>query len=176
VVVGFHPDRLPIVNQIEGNDRIAQSGGANSRGFEMFKRFSLSVLVSLVLAFLIVGVGVAPASAASDESVAYNAVHVVRRGETLYSIARSHGVDMRAIVRANGITNPNYIYAGQRLTIPTGRPSGTSSPTTRVHVVQSGETLYRIALRYGTSVWAITRTNNIANPNCIYAGQRLVIP
>jgi LysM repeat protein len=45
-----------------------------------------------------------------------------------------------------------------------------------VHVVQPGENLYRISLRYNVSMAAIVSANNIANPNLIFVGQRLVIP
>jgi LysM repeat protein len=137
----------------------------------MFKRFCVGVLVALVLALLVAGSVVTPVSAAPDEST----VHIVRRGETLYSIARNYGVSMWAIARANGIANPNRIYAGQRLVIPTGQAGGRRHTGT-VHVVQRGETLYRIALNHGVSMWAIVRANHIANPNHIYVGQRLVIP
>jgi LysM repeat protein len=137
----------------------------------MSKRSNLSVLVALVLAVLVIGSVATPVSAAPSERT----VHVVRRGETLYSIARSYGVNMWTIARANGIANPNCIYAGQRLVIPAGYTSG-GRYTGRVHVVRRGETLYRIALNYGVSMWTIARTNNIANPNAIYAGQQLVIP
>jgi LysM repeat protein len=139
----------------------------------MPRRFNLSALAAPILALLIVGSLVTPVSAAPDES----AVHIVQRGETLYSIARRYGVNMWAIARANRITNPNRIYAGQRLVIPTGQAGGGwYAGTGAVHVVRRGETLYRIALNYGVSMWAIIRANNIANPNRIYAGQRLVIP
>jgi LysM repeat protein len=83
---------------------------------------------------------------------------------------------MWAIARSNGIANPNRIYAGQRLVIPTGGYAGGGTYTGTVHVVRRGETLYRIALNHGVSMWAIARANGIANPNRIYAGQRLVIP
>jgi LysM repeat protein len=46
--------------------------------------------------------------------------HTVRYGETLFTIARLYGVNPYAIARANGIPNPNYIYAGQVLLIPQG--------------------------------------------------------
>ena len=75
---------------------------------------SRATLIALVLVFLIGIAGVTPALAAPNTSV----IHVVQRGETLYSIARSYGVNVWTIARANGITNPNYIYAGQRLVIP----------------------------------------------------------
>jgi LysM repeat protein len=45
-----------------------------------------------------------------------------------------------------------------------------------IHVVQPGENLYRISLRYNVTVAAIAQANNIANTTRIYAGQRLVIP
>ncbi len=45
-----------------------------------------------------------------------------------------------------------------------------------VHVVQRGENLFRISLRYGVTMSALAAVNGIANLNLIYAGQRLVIP
>ncbi len=48
--------------------------------------------------------------------------------------------------------------------------------TTTTHTVQAGENLFRIALRYGTTVQALATANNIANPALIYVGQVLVIP
>ena len=45
-----------------------------------------------------------------------------------------------------------------------------------VHVVAPGDNLYRISLRYGTTIGAIQAANGIANPNLIYVGQRLNIP
>jgi len=44
--------------------------------------------------------------------------YVVRYGDTLYSIARRFGVAVEALMRANGLYNPHFIYVGQKLTIP----------------------------------------------------------
>jgi LysM repeat protein len=101
-------------------------------------------------------------------------VYVVQLGDTLYSIARRYGTTVHALAVANKIANPSRIYAGQHLVIPGG--STTPPPAGQIHVVQPGETLYSIARRYGTTHWAIAMANNLANPNVIYAGQRLVIP
>jgi LysM repeat protein len=132
----------------------------------------LPILMIVVLVVLLVGV--LPASAAPHKS---GVIHVVRRGETLYSIARRYGVSVWSIASVNGIANPNRIYAGQRLSIPTGQSTtGATSTTGTVHVVQRGETMLQIALRYGVDAWAIARANNVANMNYIYVGQRLVIP
>jgi LysM repeat protein len=106
-------------------------------------------------------------------------VHVVQRGETLYSIARRYGTTTAALVTANGLRNPNFIYAGQRLVIPGGggssRGGGSASSTGLVHVVQRGETLSSIARRYGTTAAALASANGLRNPNLIYVGQRLRI-
>jgi LysM repeat protein len=134
------------------------------------KRFTLLAGVALIV-LLLAGLGGATVVSAQEPTI----VHIVQSGETLYSIARSYGVNMWAIARANGITDPNHIYAGQRLVIPTGQAGGIRHTGT-VHVVQSGETLYSIANRYGVSMWAIARANGITNPNLIYVGQRLAIP
>jgi len=102
-------------------------------------------------------------------------VYIVRHGDTLSSIARHLGVSLQALIQANGIRNPNLIFAGQRLVIP--KDGGTcSSCGGTFHRVQRGETLYSIALRYGRTVWAIAHANGIRNPNVIYAGQVLRIP
>jgi LysM repeat protein len=42
--------------------------------------------------------------------------------------------------------------------------------------VRYGDTLYSIAWRYGTTVWALTVANHLPNPNWIFAGQSLCIP
>jgi len=100
-------------------------------------------------------------------------VHIVRRGETLDTIARMYGTTVDAIARANGIVNPNHIYVGQSLTIP----GGTGAPTGgQTYVVQPGDTLSSIAVRFGTTAWAIAYANNLPNVNIIYVGQTLTIP
>ncbi len=124
--------------------------------------------IVLTIMTLVILVGVVPALAAPKES---GIVHVVQYGETLYSIARRYGVNVWTIASVNGITNPNRIYVGQRIVIPSGQqPAGT------VHVVQPGEALLQIALRYGVDAWTIAHANGITNLNHIYVGQRLVIP
>lgn len=102
-------------------------------------------------------------------------VHVVQRGENLFRIALKYNTTVEAIAAANGIRNPQLIYVGQKLTIPKG---GTAPPPGggRTHVVQPGENLFRIALRYGTTPQAIAAANNLPNVHLIYAGQVLRIP
>jgi spore germination protein len=101
--------------------------------------------------------------------------HLVRWGETLYSIGRMYGVSYLAIAQANGIRNPSRIYAGTWLLIPYGAP-WPPQPGPRVYVVRYGDTLSCIARRFGTTVGAICQANHLWNPNRIRVGQRLIIP
>ncbi len=135
----------------------------------MSRRWFVIVSAIVVLVALL---GILPVSAAPTPQ---GTVYTVQPGDTLYSIARRYGVTVQAIVAANGIVNPNHIYVGHRLIIPTGGGQP-APPRGCTHIVQPGENLTRIALRYGVSTWAIAQANNLANINYIYVGQVLAIP
>lgn len=102
--------------------------------------------------------------------------YVVKRGDTLYAIAWRFGTTVTAIARLNGLVNPSYIYVGQRLQIPGTQPAPPPVSCGVWHTVQPGDTVSALALRYGTTVWAIVSANNLVNANRIYVGQRLFIP
>lgn len=109
--------------------------------------------------------------AAVEDSV----THVVQAGENLFRISLKYGTTVEAIAATNGIINPTFIYVGQELIIPQGSVSpGTGAA--RYHVVQPGETLWSIAMKYGTTPWKIAAANGISNTNWIYAGRTLRIP
>jgi LysM repeat protein len=97
--------------------------------------------------------------------------YTVRYGDTLASIAWRYNSTVWAISQANNLYNPNFIYAGQVLVIPPYRPTRIAT-----YYVQPGDTLGRIAARYGTSIGAISSYNALWNPSLIYAGQLLYIP
>ena len=112
-------------------------------------------------------------------------VHTVQRGETLSAIARRNGTTVAELQRLNGISNPNKIYVGQRLSIPGGSSTPTPAPAPSAPAAPSGGTTYRvragdtlsgIASRYGTTVAKLASLNHIANPNLISVGQVLQIP
>ncbi len=93
--------------------------------------------------------------------------HVVRSGETLSSIATRYRTTVAALVTANDLADPNFIVAGQRLSVRT--------PAVR-HRVRSGETLSSIAARFGTSAARLARANDLADPNFIVPGQSIRVP
>jgi LysM repeat protein len=132
----------------------------------MKTKLRVFVILICLVSQLVIGVGLAEGA---------DPVYVVRRGDTLYSVARRYGTTVSAIMQANGLQNSNRIYVGQRLVVPT---SGTAQPaaTSGTYVVQRGDTLFSIASRHGVSVQALALANNIYNPNLIHSGQRLVIP
>ncbi len=138
----------------------------------LWVRISLALVVVLVMQ-LVLAASVSASAPTEKPAAGGGRWHLVRWGETLYSIGRMYGVSYWAIAQANGITNPNRIYAGTWLYIPYGPPY---PPGPRIHIVRYGDTLTKIARWYGTTVWAICRANNIWNPNLIYVGQRLIIP
>jgi len=118
--------------------------------------------------------------------------YVVQRGDNLFRIALSFKTTVAAIQAANGLTSTR-INVGQVLVIPVGSTpvaaatttpktpapakTGTAAPTAkaRAHVVQQGDNLFRIALKYGTTVAAIRAANGLTSTT-IYVGQVLIIP
>ncbi len=120
--------------------------------------------------------------APTEEAVATSgpSTHIVQPGENLFRIALRYGTSVENLAQVNGITNPARIYVGQKLTIPgtggdgeTPPPSGDGATT---HVVQPGENLFRIALRYNYDYFYLARYNDISNPATIYPGQVIKIP
>lgn len=109
------------------------------------------------------------------QNTSTNKTYTVKSGDTLYSIARTYGITVSALAAANKITNINLISVGQVLIIP--GTTVTPPPTTTVkYTVKSGDTLYKIATMYNTTVAKIAAANNITNVNSITVGQVLIIP
>lgn len=94
-------------------------------------------------------------------------IHVVQRGDTLWSISQRYGVSISQIVAANELADPNRLVVGMALVIPT---------IYRIYTVQPGDTLWRIAQRFGTTFQAIVQANQISDPARITPGMILVIP
>lgn len=102
--------------------------------------------------------------------------YIVKWGDTLAVIAHRFGSTYSTLSEANGIRNPNRIFAGQSISIPGGGNCGLSTVETGAHIVERGETLWRIASIYGSSVHALVQMNGLRNPGMIYVGQHISIP
>ena len=104
--------------------------------------------------------------------------YTIKKGDTLWEIARRYGTTVQEIASINNIQNPNLIYPGETIRILTN--STTSGEETRgtgdiIYTVQRGNTLSEIAQEYNVTVNHIVELNNIQNPNLIYPGQKLRI-
>lgn len=104
----------------------------------------------------------------------------IQRGDTLTELAIKYNTTVARLVELNNITNPNLIFSGATLIVPSGETSqdtdGNSTSGQTIYIVQRGDTLNKIAQSFGTTARAIAVENNISNINLIYVGQRLVIP
>lgn len=97
----------------------------------------------------------------------------VQPGETLSEIASRFNTTVQAIAAANHIANPDLIYAGQWLDIPSGGAPAPQPPPHRTYTVKPGDNLTVIARRLGTSVAHLIAVNGIKDANRIYPNQVL---
>lgn len=112
--------------------------------------------------------------------------YVVEDGDTLGAIARKFGTSVRALVEANGITNPNLIRTGKTLAISGSSGSSTSAAAPAAssgsgkqlsgqrHLVKSGDTVAGIARKYGISASDFQRWNGLQD-GTLYASTSLLL-
>lgn len=95
--------------------------------------------------------------------------YVVQPGDTFYRIAQRYRISLAAMIAANPqVEDPAWIRPGQVLYVPQ-RPA-------QQYVVQPGDTLYKIALNFGTTVQELRRANPAVRPENLRIGQVLTIP
>jgi len=104
--------------------------------------------------------------------------HKVRSGESLSVIAERYRTSIRSIMKMNGLKNRNYLRVGWTLKIPTGKTYASSdmssSSYVTEYVVKKGDSLWKIANRYNTTVQALTSLNNLQSTT-LQIGQVLTI-
>lgn len=96
--------------------------------------------------------------------------YVVKKGDTLYGIARSYGISLDELKAANNLTS-NTLTVGSTLVIPSKQNENTSQD---YYIVQPGDTLYKIANKYNMTVNELKTLNNLTN-NVLNIGQRLKV-
>ncbi|MFC1461175.1 LysM peptidoglycan-binding domain-containing protein [Verrucomicrobiota bacterium] len=112
--------------------------------------------------------------------------YTVRSGDSVSKIGQRYNVSEAEVVALNRLKDPNKIWVGQKLLLPgyvdLGKPvTRSSSPAPAVdsegeYVVQRGDSISKIAQRFNVSKAQIAEVNNLADPNKIWTGQKLVIP
>jgi murein DD-endopeptidase MepM/ murein hydrolase activator NlpD len=129
---------------------------------------------------------VTPALAAPVAQTQTGEAYIVQQGDTLLSIAITYDVTVDELLAANQLTNPNLIFAGQKLLVPglalAPAPIAeddlpvTAPGAARVYEVQPGDTLFGIAARFGFSVEELTQVNGILDADMLLVGQVLILP
>lgn len=133
-------------------------------------------------------------------SAANHTSHIVKKGETLWTIARQYNLTMDSILTTNNITNPELIYIGQQIKIPsyknvtaTPEKNVTNKPVINgnnsnnninppknaepiIYTVKAGDNLWNISRKYGVSVEVIISVNNLKEKDLLSLGQKLEIP
>ncbi len=131
------------------------------------------------------------------ENVAPVSTYTVERGDSLWSIAKKHGISVAELAKANSVTTGTALKPGRKLIVPgkVGAPApaaseapaattvAASAPAAKPangevakHTVANGESLGVIARHYGVSVGELAAANSITDPSKVRVGQQLVIP
>lgn len=109
----------------------------------------------------------------SQTQQATGSYYTVRYGDTLSGIAAKYGTTSAKLQSLNGISNPKYIYVGQRLKVTGGTSTARTSNAGRYRIVQSGDTLSRISYLTGYSINYLAQKNGIVDKNYLRIGQRI---
>lgn len=131
------------------------------------------------------------------------ALHIVKKGETLWSIAQECNLSIGQIIATNHLTNSELISIGQQIEIPSIKDIKDTTPETNiitqpvidkkndnvnnnislpentepiVYTVKAGDNLWNISQKYGVSVAVITDINNLRDKDLLSLGQKLEIP
>ena len=141
------------------------------------------LLICIFLFFFIAGFGF------SEE-----VVHVIMKGETIYSIARSYGLNADEVLKHNKINDPSKVQAGTKIRIPGTKGSAESSSiessrnsATPVRIyppreaydeyrVEKNDTLYSLARRYSISLAELLEMNGFSSNHVLKAGEKIRVP
>lgn len=109
---------------------------------------------------------VAPGAADDTARVPPGGTVTVRPGDTVYALARRHGVTVRSLIDGNQIAPPFVLHAGEQIVLPRAI----------FHSVDRGETLYGISRQYDVDTFTLARANELSAPFHLVQGQKLRIP
>jgi len=111
--------------------------------------------------------------------------HIVKKGETLYGIARVYSVSVEELMKANKIRDAKAVLPGTKLLVPQaavpaavpapGTAPAADSPNPIQYIVKKGDTLYSISRQFGTSVEVINKMNSLGSSS-IKPGMKLLLP
>ncbi len=102
--------------------------------------------------------------------------YTIKRGETLWELAKRFGTTTSAIRRANNLSTGEQVVAGQSITIPGRSRSTKSADGSFWYTIRRGDTLTDIAAKYGLGLRQLLASNGNIDPHNIRVGQRIRVP
>ena len=111
--------------------------------------------------------------AATTPSKPDTTVYTVKAGDTLWRIAQAQNTTVNDIVALNKLNPTDHLYIGQKLNMPASPSNNTNQIVT--YTVKAGDSLWKIAQIYNTTVDKIAVFNQISPNQSIYVGQQLKI-
>ena len=142
--------------------------------------------------------GGAPLTATPPQATT-NGRYTIVAGDTVGKIAAKFGLATKTVLSANGLSNSSIIYPGQTLAIPTVSPAAFTpapaaqvtpiaiqatpppaatgtTPVTSSYEIKAGDTISKIATKFGVSIQSILNANNLSWSSIIYTGHTITIP
>ncbi len=109
--------------------------------------------------------------------------YTVQKGDTYWIISQKHGVSLSSLLLLNNANENTTLYIGDVVKIPSsggsssgGNSSGSAYITYTTHIVQSGDTLWNIAIKYGIPYSELLEANSLSESSKIYTGMKLTVP
>lgn len=91
---------------------------------------------------------------------------IIKKGDTIYSIAKNNNVPLKDLIIRNNLTPPYILSIGQKIFIP----------NTAFHIVQKEDTVYSISRKYNVNLNSLVKLNNLKEPFTIIPGQKINLP
>ena len=114
---------------------------------------------------------------------AEDVIHIIEKGDTLYSISKKYNTPVDSILKKNNLSDPSKIKIGQKLIIPVASSAKNDKKTNvktgseeLTHVIQKGDTLYALAKKFGVKFSDILKLNGLSEKTPLKIGQILKIP
>jgi murein DD-endopeptidase MepM/ murein hydrolase activator NlpD len=102
--------------------------------------------------------------------------HTIKRGETLSTIAKKYGISVKLLAQINNLSNPNFVYEGQVLTLAATGEVAENYVAPVIHRLRRGETIWELARRYQADMAEILAVNNITDARKLEPGREITIP
>lgn len=105
-------------------------------------------------------------------------IHIVKNGESLYSISKKYDVPLEELIKMNlQLKDPNEIDVGMKIKVPSSSHPQTGHEIVHKHVVKEGDTLWKLSKAWGVPLQEMIEANpQLKNPNVLVIGQVVNIP